>query len=128
MDCEYISLTPFLSLSPSCCHFSLSITLLQYTFSCLLLCLVLGVWVVRKCGKAKGFSGFVHFFFLGLLIFSGFLGLLIFFSLFAFLENRKPKKPTETEIQPKPIDFQLLWSVSVENFTNQKFRFRLANT
>ena len=52
-------------------------------------CLVfVGVWVVRKCGKAKGFSGFVHFFFLGLLIFSGFLGLLIFFSLFAFLENK----------------------------------------
>ena len=48
--------------------------------------------------------------------------------MFAFLENRKPKKPTETEIQPKPIDFQLLWSVSVENFTNQKFRFRLAKT
>ena len=38
---------------------------------CLLLCLVFCVWVVRKCGKAKGFFGFVNF-----------------FSLFAFLENK----------------------------------------
>ena len=37
-------------------------------------------------------------------------------------------KPTETEIPPKPIDFQLFWSVSVEHFTNRKFRFRLAKT
>ena len=29
---------------------------------CLLLCLVLGVWVVRKRGKAQGFFGFVNFF------------------------------------------------------------------
>ena len=65
---------------------------------CLLLCLVLGVWVVRKRGKVKGFSGFVNFF-LGLLIFFGFIN---FFSLFAFLENRKPKKPTETDQNRNP--------------------------
>ena len=41
-------------------------------------------------------------------------------------ENRL--KQTETEIQPKPIGFQLFRSVSVGNFTNQKFRFRLAKT
>ena len=44
---------------------------------CLLLCLVLGVWVVRKRGKVKGFSGFVKFF-LGLLIFSGFINFFFF--------------------------------------------------
>ena len=41
-------------------------------------------------------------------------------------ENRP--KLTETEIPPKLIDFQLFWSVLVENFTNRKFRFWLAKT
>ena len=66
------------SLSPSRRYFSLYHTasvhffagmLLRYSFCfffflvlCLLLCLVLDVWVVRKCGKAKGFSRFVNFF------------------------------------------------------------------
>ena len=41
-------------------------------------------------------------------------------------ENRP--KSTKTEIQPKPINFQLVRSVSIENFTNRKFWFRLAKT
>ena len=53
---------PFLSLYITLPSLSLSITLLQYTASpvrffasfFLLLCLVLGVWVVRKHGKAEG--------------------------------------------------------------------------
>ena len=45
---------------------------------------MLGVWVVRKRGKAKGFFGFVKFF-LGLLIFSGFLCLLIFYGFLGLL-------------------------------------------
>ena len=34
-------------------------------------------------------------------------------------------KLTETEIRPKLIDSQLFQSISVENFTNRNFRFRL---
>ena len=57
---------------------------------CLLLCLVLGAWCLggEKMWESKGIFWVCSFFFLGLLIFSGFLGLLIFFSLFAFLENK----------------------------------------
>ena len=40
--------------------FSLSLSL--FLVLCLLLFLVLGVWVVRKCGKAKRFSRFVNIF------------------------------------------------------------------
>ena len=42
------------------------------------------------------------------------------------IENRL--KLTEIEIQPKLIGFQLFWSISVGNFTNRKFWFRLAKT
>ena len=59
---------------------------LSFFVLCLLLCLVLGVWVVRKHGKAKGFSGFLIFIgFVNILWVSGFVN---FFSLFAFLENK----------------------------------------
>ena len=122
----------FLGFKVEGCEFGLlvrffAVLLFFFLVLCLLLCLVLGVWVVRKRGKAKGSSRFVNFFFgfVNILWVSRFVN---FFSLFAFLENRKPKKPTETEIQSKSIDFQLLRSVSIENFTNRKFRFRLANT
>ena len=40
-----------------------SLSFFFFLVLCLLLCLVLGVWVVRKCGKANGFFGFVNFFF-----------------------------------------------------------------
>ena len=52
-----LSITPsFLSLSLSCCFSTLLCHSFFYFlfFLCLPLCLVLGVWVVRKCGKAKG--------------------------------------------------------------------------
>ena len=46
----------------------------------------------------------------------------------SFEKIDNPMCLTETEIQPKPINFQLFQSVSVENFTNRKFQFRLAKT
>ena len=61
----------FLGLFAFCAGTLLRCSLSFFLVLCLLLCLVLGVWVVRKRGKAKGFSGFVNF-----------------FSLFAFLENK----------------------------------------
>ena len=82
---------PFLSVyHTTSVHFFASM-LLRYSLCffffflvlCLLLCLVLGVWVVRKHGKQRDFLGF--------LIFIGFVnilwvsGVVNFFSLFAFL-------------------------------------------
>ena len=53
-------------------------------------------------------------------------GVVLKISITLSLENKKPTKTDWNWNTPKPIDFQLFWSVSVENFTNQNIRFRLA--